>query len=168
MDPPPPLPQSEIPDLGAPVLPSCRAATLGCQSGWGRLLSVTNAIEAGTCHRGTVAGRRLGALEGGAPPPPPAEWVGSRPLLGVRPSGEGGRGGGVCRCWVGGLQAEKKFVYQKSTSKFGPRLINFIFFPRKSFLLWVGGWVGGAGLSGSEAAAKCPPQSASKGLVAFH
>ena len=24
----------------------------GCQSGWGRLLSVTNAIEAGTCRRG--------------------------------------------------------------------------------------------------------------------
>ena len=24
----------------------------GCQSGWGRLLSVTNAIEAGTCHQG--------------------------------------------------------------------------------------------------------------------
>ena len=24
----------------------------GCQSGWGRLLSVTNAVEAGTCCRG--------------------------------------------------------------------------------------------------------------------
>ena len=24
----------------------------GCQSGWGRLLSVTNAIEAGTGHQG--------------------------------------------------------------------------------------------------------------------
>ena len=24
----------------------------GCQSGWGRLLSVTNAIEAGTCRQG--------------------------------------------------------------------------------------------------------------------
>ena len=41
-----------------------------CQSGWGRLLSVTNAIEAGTWRRETVAGGRLGALEGGSPPPP--------------------------------------------------------------------------------------------------
>ena len=24
----------------------------GCQSGWGRLLSVTNVIEAGTCRQG--------------------------------------------------------------------------------------------------------------------
>ena len=41
----------------------------GCQSGWGRGWSVTNAMEAG---RGTVAGQRLGALEwgGGVPPPP--------------------------------------------------------------------------------------------------
>ena len=42
----------------------------GCQSGWGRLLSVTNAIEAGTCHE-TVAGHRLGALEGGRGGPSP-------------------------------------------------------------------------------------------------
>ena len=42
----------------------------GCRSGWGRLLSVTIAIEPGTwCVRGTVAGHRLGAL-GGYPPPP--------------------------------------------------------------------------------------------------
>ena len=39
------------------------------QSGWGRLLSVTNATEAGTIVRGTVAGRRLGAL---VPPSPPS------------------------------------------------------------------------------------------------
>ena len=47
-----------------------RAIGGGCQSGWGRLLSVTNAIEAGTCRQGGVAGRRLGALEraaGGGP-----------------------------------------------------------------------------------------------------
>ena len=37
----------------------------GCQSGWGRLLSITNAIEAGTWRQGTVAGHRQGALEGG-------------------------------------------------------------------------------------------------------
>ena len=35
------------------------------QSDWGRLLSVTNAIEAGTCCQGDVAGHRLGALKGG-------------------------------------------------------------------------------------------------------
>ena len=36
----------------------------GCQSGWGRLLSVTNAVEAGTCRQedSAVAGHRLGAL----------------------------------------------------------------------------------------------------------
>ena len=37
----------------------------GCQSGWGRLLSVTNAIEPGPWRQETVAGHRLGALEGG-------------------------------------------------------------------------------------------------------
>ena len=36
----------------------------GCQSGWRRTLSVTNALEAGTCRQG-VAGHRLGTLEGG-------------------------------------------------------------------------------------------------------
>ena len=47
----------------------------GCQSGWVRVLSVTNAIDA---VRETVAGHRQGALEGGSPhsnaslrPPPP-------------------------------------------------------------------------------------------------
>ena len=29
-----------------------RAVGEGCQSGWGRLLSVTNAIEVGTCRQG--------------------------------------------------------------------------------------------------------------------
>ena len=42
-----------------------QAAGGACQIGWGRLLSVTNASEAGTCRHGDVAGRRLGALEGG-------------------------------------------------------------------------------------------------------
>ena len=37
----------------------------GCQSGWGRLLSVTNVIQAGTWRQGDVAGHRLGAVEGG-------------------------------------------------------------------------------------------------------
>ena len=39
----------------------------GCRSGWGRLLSVANAIEVGT-----LAGHMLGTLEGGSPPPPPS------------------------------------------------------------------------------------------------
>ena len=34
----------------------------GCQSGWGRLLSVTNAIEPGTWRQGD-SGYKLGALE---------------------------------------------------------------------------------------------------------
>ena len=42
----------------------------GCQSGWGQLLSVTNAVEVGTCRWGTVAGHRLGPLEGGGYLPP--------------------------------------------------------------------------------------------------
>jgi len=29
-----------------------RAVGGGCQNGWGRLLSITNPIEAGTCHQG--------------------------------------------------------------------------------------------------------------------
>ena len=38
----------------------------GCQSGWGRLLSVTNAVEAGTWRQGDSGwAYRLGALEGG-------------------------------------------------------------------------------------------------------
>ena len=45
----------------------------GCQSGWGRLLSVTNAIGAGSCRQGDTdwawAGRP-GAGGGGYPPPP--------------------------------------------------------------------------------------------------
>ena len=68
----------------------------GCQSAWGRLLSVANAVEAGTAVRGTVAGHRLDALEGvwgtlpppfqriPAPPPPPHwhHWAVSWPFHG--------------------------------------------------------------------------------------
>ena len=46
----------------------------GCQSGWGRLLSVTNAIKAGAYRQG-----------GGVPPPLPMHPRG----------GGGGAGGGV-------------------------------------------------------------------------
>ena len=50
----------------------------------------------------------------------------------------------------GGVQRPKKKAYLKSTSNFGP-FDKFHFFPRKYFLMWVGGWVnlhpgGGAGL----------------------
>ena len=58
----------------------------GCRSGWGRLLSVTHAIESGALRQKTVAGRRLGALEGGGGSPPP-------PLQGIR-------GAGICCLWV--------------------------------------------------------------------
>ena len=42
----------------------------GCQSGWGRSLSVTHAFELSV--REAVAWHRLGALEGGGYPPSPA------------------------------------------------------------------------------------------------
>ena len=45
----------------------------GCQSGWGRLLSVTNAVEAGTWRQGDSSqalARRHGESGGGYPPPP--------------------------------------------------------------------------------------------------
>ena len=48
-----------------PAPPVRRAVGGDCQSGWGRLLSVTNAMKLALGVRGTVAGRRLGALEGG-------------------------------------------------------------------------------------------------------
>ena len=42
---------------------------------------------------------------------------------------------------MGGSEAKQKFLYLKSTAKFGP-LDKFHFFLRKNFLMWVGGWVG--------------------------
>ena len=72
--PPPPLPTDASEGKRSEAAPE--AVGGGCQSGWGRLLSVTNAIEAGTCRQG-AAGHRLGALEGPlpmhlCPPPPPS------------------------------------------------------------------------------------------------
>ena len=73
-------------------------------------------------------------------------WTGAGPRL----SGEfypNPRGGG-------GSEAEKQFVYPKSTTNFGPPLINFFFlFLRKHFLMWVGGVWG----SGRGAQAAIPP-----------
>ena len=63
------------PFLAAPLWcyrPRGRGVGGGCRSGWGRLLSVTNAIEPGTCLEGDVAGHRLGALEGGGGTSPPS------------------------------------------------------------------------------------------------
>ena len=48
----------------------------GSRSGCGRLLSVTNAIEAGTWRQGDRAGRRLGALGGGGVTPTPSNASG--------------------------------------------------------------------------------------------
>ena len=49
-----------------------RADGGGCQSGWGRLLSVTNAIEAGTWGSGDSGWASTGRPErgGGVSPPP--------------------------------------------------------------------------------------------------
>ena len=43
----------------------------GCQSGWGRLLSVTNAIEAGTWRQGDSGWASAGRPGGGGGSPPP-------------------------------------------------------------------------------------------------
>ena len=63
-----PTPWGRIRREGAPKAVR-QAVGGGCQSGWGQLLSVTNAIEAGTCRQGTVAGRP--GVCGGVPPPLP-------------------------------------------------------------------------------------------------
>ena len=42
-----------------------QAAGGGCQSGWGRLLSVTNAMEAGTCRPGDSGWSQAGRPGGG-------------------------------------------------------------------------------------------------------
>ena len=69
----------------------------GCQSGWGRLLSVTNTTEAGTWRQG-VAGHRPGALEGVEGPmhpcpPPPSLYHTVQATAYRYPGGEGGGGG---------------------------------------------------------------------------
>ena len=70
----------------------------GCRSGWGRFLSVTNAVEAGSCRQGDSgwawAGRPGGGGPGGCPPPPSDAFL------------RGGLGGGAGRSsdglgWVG-------------------------------------------------------------------
>ena len=64
--------------------------------------------------------------------------------IGVRPLLSGWlilyRGGGMGG-WVG--QRPKKVCVPKIDLQVRAPLINFIFFLRKNFLMWVGGWVGG-------------------------
>ena len=47
----------------------------GCQSGWGRLLSVTNSIEAGTCRQGASGWAYIGILEGMGGVTPPFQCI---------------------------------------------------------------------------------------------
>ena len=47
----------------------------GCRSGWGRLLSVTNGIEAGLCRQGDRGWVLAGRRGGGMPPPPPFSCI---------------------------------------------------------------------------------------------
>ena len=65
-----------------------QAVGRGCQSGWGRLPSVTNAIEAGSCRQGdsgwALAGRPGGGW-GGVPPPLPMHHCGVTALAQVCP-----------------------------------------------------------------------------------
>ena len=50
-----------------------------CQSGWGRLLSVTNAVEAGTWRQGDSGWAYAGRPgKGGGTPPPPAQCIPGR------------------------------------------------------------------------------------------
>ena len=53
----------------------------GCQSGWGRLLSITTPLKLALAVRGTVAGHMLGALEGGGYPPPPFQCISAHGLF---------------------------------------------------------------------------------------
>ena len=56
----------------------------GCQSGWGRLLSVTNAIEAGTWRQGQWLGIRWAPWRGGGGTSPLFQcvgWVCQGPLV---------------------------------------------------------------------------------------
>ena len=48
----------------------------GCRSGWGRLLSVTNAVEAGTWRRGDSGWAQAGRPGGGVPPSQRIPWGG--------------------------------------------------------------------------------------------
>ena len=65
--PPPPPPRGAL-EGEAPQRRPQRGG--GCRSGWGRLLSVTNAIEAGTWPQGHSGWESAGRRGGGVMPPP--------------------------------------------------------------------------------------------------
>ena len=77
-------------------------------------------------------------------PPPPPSRPSPTPALAL------GEGRPLLSGWLvlyreggGGSEAKKKFANLKSTSKFRAPVINFLFFPRKSSLMWRGWGVGG-------------------------
>ena len=72
------------------------------------------------------------------------------------------RGGGG---WVGGSEAKKKVCVPKIDLQVRAPLITFIFFLRKNFLMWVGGWVGQPKSRGANLTPPPPTVSLSKGLV---
>ena len=61
----------------------------GCQSGWGRLLSVTNAMEAGTWHQGGGGGGGGGGQWLGIGWAPGRRGGGASPISNASPGGEG-------------------------------------------------------------------------------
>ena len=104
-----------------------RAVGGGCQSGWGRLLSVTNAIEAGTWRQGDVASEMRGAAHCpsdrplGNAPCTGTPRVGGKGCVGVgavrapSPEGPPRRNSGLCHVCTGGNQhksTERKWAHQ--------------------------------------------------------
>ena len=65
----------------------------------------------------------------------------------------------------GGVRGQKKVCVPKIDLQVRAPLINFIFFLRKNFLMWVGGWVGQPKSRGANLTPLPPPVSLSKGLV---
>ena len=69
----------------------------------------------------------------------------------------------------GWVRGQKKVCVPKIDLQVRAPLINFIFFLRKNFLMWVGGWVGGsAKIPGGQFDPPPPPVSLSKGLFQTH
>ena len=99
----------------------------GCRGGWGRLLSVTNAVEAGTWRQ---AGRRLGALEA---------WGGTSPPLSNAPPpqlAEGG-GGGFFRRFLrsSSLLLGKTYVWETQEGLENSRVTVRFVCPHQLFVL---------------------------------
>ena len=91
--PPPPPPRVALEGKGrssSDAAPEAvrQAVGGGCQSGWGRLLSVTKSLSPALAAREAAAGHSLGALEGGGDtpplsnaPPPPCETTGTEKAM---------------------------------------------------------------------------------------